>query len=284
MTIQVSIPRDLAALSTPMRSASSAELALVERLESGRAALPMLPAVASAALDLANDPDTSIAQFAALVATDPPIAARFLATANSALYSRGRRIQSVHDAVARVGIAGARDLVLQVVYAATLGGLKRFQDEVRRSFRRSVLSAHLCRLVVAELHVPCRDPYLCGLLHDIGESRVYRILSELSPAADESEVVDLVDRYHAHAGGELADKWKLPDEIALVCRRHTDRRAPETEELKVVRIADLLTTAIQGDLAGSRAELDGEQLEILELGKSDAEVLRSKGLEMARAS
>lgn len=284
MTIQVSIPRELAALSAPQRSVSAPELALVERLESGRAALPMLPAVASAALDLANDPETSIAKFADLVATDPPIAARFLATANSALYSRGRRIASVHDAVARVGIAGARDLVLQVVYAATLGGLKRYQEEIRRSFRQSVLSAHMCRFVVTELQAPCRDPYLCGLLHDIGESRVYRILSELPTPASNAEATDLVQRYHAHAGGELADKWKLPEEIALVCRKHTELRAPETEELRVVRIADLVIQGIAGELAGTRAEVDPSQLEVLEVGKSDVELLRAKGLELAKAS
>jgi HD-like signal output (HDOD) protein len=161
--------------------------------------------------------------------------------------------------------------------------LKRFQEEVRCSFRRSVLSAHLCRLVVTELHAPCRDPYLCGLLHDIGESRVYRILSELSAGPSDAEATGLVDRYHAHAGGELADRWKLPEEIALVCRKHTERKAPDTEELRVVRIADLLTVAVQSELDGSPAELDRELLEILDLGKGDAEVLRSKGLELARA-
>jgi HD-like signal output (HDOD) protein len=138
--------------------------------------------------------------------------------------------------------------------------------------------------VVAELHVPCRDPYLCGLLHDIGESRVYRILSELGTKPSDAEARDLVERYHAHAGGELADKWKLPEEISQVCRKHTERRAPENEELRVVRIADLLMQAIAGDLANSRVDVDAEQLEILELGRVDAEVLRSKGLELARAN
>jgi len=72
-----------------------------------------------------------VREFGELIMKDPPIAARFLATANSALYSRGQTIRSVTDAVARIGLGGARDLVFQVVYASNVAGLKHFQDEVQ---------------------------------------------------------------------------------------------------------------------------------------------------------
>lgn len=284
MTIQVNIPVELMALSQPASSASHTELCLTQRLENGRAALPLLPAVATAALDLANDPEASIAQFSELVSQDPPIAARFVATANSALYSRGLRIRSLHDAVARIGISGARDLVLQVVYGSTLSGLKRYQEQVRQSFRNSVLSAHVCRLIVNELDMDCRDPYLCGLLHDIGESRVYRILSELGFDIGDEEGRELVERYHPRAGGELLAKWKLPDELIDVCKKHADTNVPSSQELRLVRIADLLMPAIRAEAEGTALDIDGAQLELLDLKKSDAHVIVVKGAKVAKAS
>src|SRR5690606_13810194 len=98
-------------------------------LMGGRAALPMLPAVAQSALELVNDPDASVAEFAKLIDKDPPIAARFLSVANSALYSRGRKVTSMEEAVMRLGIYGCRDLLMQVVYASTLTGLKKYQPQ-----------------------------------------------------------------------------------------------------------------------------------------------------------
>jgi putative nucleotidyltransferase with HDIG domain len=284
MTFTVSIPAEAMAISRSARSTPDYELALVERLESGRAALPVLPAVASAALDLANDPETTIEKFAQLVSGDPPIAARFLATANSAMYSRGLRISSLRDAVARVGISGARDLVLQVVYGSTLSGLKRFQEEVKCSFRASVLSAHLSRLAAAELQLSCADAYLCGLLHDIGESRVYRILSELGSAVDDREVSALVERYHTRAGAELADKWKLPPQIGEVCRKHNETRVPESVELRVVRVADVLRPAVEAELSGGTFELNAKALEPLEIGKMEAQAIIMAGVKLAKTN
>jgi len=70
----------------PTPEMTETERELVKRLRTGRAALPVLPQVAEAALRLANDPDARIHDLAELVDTDPPIAARFMSLANSVAY------------------------------------------------------------------------------------------------------------------------------------------------------------------------------------------------------
>ena len=130
--LSVNISKSILEPVAPMPQPSAAEAALVQTLEGGRAALPLLPDVATRALELANNRDASVREFSELIMKDPPIAARFIATANSALYSRGQTIRSVGDAVARIGLGASRDLVFQVVYANTVTGLKQFQEEVAR--------------------------------------------------------------------------------------------------------------------------------------------------------
>jgi putative nucleotidyltransferase with HDIG domain len=285
MSITIEIPVDLnVSLGIPVATPSKAELALVQRLESGRAALPVLPAVAASALQLANDPNADIQRFSALVETDPPIAARFLGVANSAVYSRGRKVTSVLDAVMRIGLYSCRDLLFQAVYGATLRGLRHYQKPVEESFRRSVISAVVCRLVASELKSPFREAHLCGLLHDIGESRIYRILSDLDLQLGQPEVQDLVSRYHARAGAELALKWQLPKEIVEVCGKHHEPGA-SGEALRLVRIADwavphicdLLVGQEPGDLSASLAATDG-----LELPLDRAQAIVEGGLLLAR--
>lgn len=260
---------------------SPLETALLDQLESGRAALPVLPQVASSALQLTNDPNASIAGFAGLISNDPPFAARFLAIANSALYSRGNSIKNLSDAVARVGLSGARDLVLQVVYAASLSGLGCFQERVREAFERSVFNAHLCRVVCDELGLRCRDAYLCGLLHDIGEARVYRILSEIGAQCTNDEVEELVQRHHTSAGAELARAWNLPNEIVDVCANHCELSTPSSPELCLVRVADLLLPVIEAEARGRTAPLDREQLGLLGLTQTQARAIITRGIQLA---
>src|SRR5688500_3295668 len=160
------------------------ERELVRRLKTGRAALPVLPAVAQSAIRLANDPDVRISELASLVNTDPPIAARLMSLANSVIYFRGWVTSSTQSAIVRLGLASTRDLLFQVVYATTSGGLERHQAAVQASFRRSVIAAHAARVISRELSIGSEYDYMSGLLHDIGEARVYRILDGLKEDAD----------------------------------------------------------------------------------------------------
>lgn len=276
MNIAVHVPSDFRDLlgGSPAPT-SPLELALLERVNVGRAALPMLPAVAQMALQLVNNPDTNIAEFARLVEKDPPIAARFLSVANSALYSRGRKVASLEEAVMRLGLYACRDLLMQVVYASTLSGLKKYQNEVQASFQKSVHSGLTCRAVCATLDIRFREAYLCGLLHDIGESRIYRILSELTEPATEEEAAALVRRYHERAGVELAELWKLPAEIQEVCQAHHTRGKPISDALRIVRIADLLIDQVQQAAAADKLEFGpddfvGEVYEELRVNASEA--------------
>jgi HD-like signal output (HDOD) protein len=277
--LTVNISKSILEPVTPEDQPSPAEVALVQTLEGGRAALPLLPHVATQALELANDPDSGVREFAELIMRDPPIAARFIATANSALYSRGQTIRSVQDAIARIGLGAARDLVFQVVYANAVTGLKAFQAQVEASFQRSVLCGVICRLAAPLLRLNVADAYLCGLLHDIGESRVYRILSESKVPPAEGEVAALVRKYHPRAGAELAVRWALPDEIVQVCRRHEERGAPSSDQLRLVRVADMVVEHVREQ--SDNPELPRAELDPLGVSIDQARAIIGRGIEAA---
>lgn len=278
--INVQISKHLLTPLTQPSAVSMTEAALVQTLEGGRAALPLLPQVAQHALELANNPDSTVREFSELIMKDPPIAARFLATANSALYSRGQTIRSAQDAVARIGLGASRDLVFQVVYAATMTGLRHFHNEVQASFRRSVLCGVICRIAAPVLGLDISDAYLCGLLHDIGESRVYRILDESKAVPSGEEAAQLVSKYHPRAGAELAMRWALPDDIVQVCRRHEEKEAPPNDRLRLVRLADLLAPRIE-EATKEPAPLAGSGIEQLGVSPDLAQTIIDRGLSAA---
>ncbi|HET9960669.1 MAG TPA: HDOD domain-containing protein [Polyangiaceae bacterium] len=226
------------------------ERELVRQLRTGRAALPVLPQVAESALRLANDPDARIDELARLVDTDPPIAARFMSVANSVAYWRGWLTASTQSAIVRLGLANTRDLLFQVVYAASTNGLKKFQAAVQRSFKRSVVAAVAARTAAKELSMSGEYDYMSGLLHDIGEARVYRILDGISQAGNDRNLLKtLVQKYHCVAGAEVAMAWKLPSEIVDACAAHHDESSAATPHVRLVMIADCVVQMIEARAA-----------------------------------
>jgi diguanylate cyclase (GGDEF)-like protein/putative nucleotidyltransferase with HDIG domain len=249
--------------SAPRAAPSALEAALVERLESGLAGLPLLAESSAEALQLAGDAHTDIAKIARLVDRDPPLAARFVAVASSALYA-GRaagKAATTQQALVRIGLATARDLLYQVVYERSGRDLPRYKREVSASFKHSVRTALAARAIATELGLDLPYAYLAGLLHDIGEARLYRVLAQMpmSVAPEGSPIVaELVTRHHARAGAGIAEIWKLPAVISEACAGHHGDPEKARPHVRVVMAADLMVGLC--DAGGTVGEADMARL------------------------
>lgn len=263
----------------PTTARDPVEQHLIERLRTGRAALPVLPQVAAMALRLASDPEARIEELGGLVDTDPPIAARFLSVANSVAYWRGFLASSTHAAIVRLGLANTRDLLLQVVYASHASGLKRFHNSVQKCFQQSVMAAVASRVAREQLRIECDYDYMAGLLHDIGEARIYRILDDIPKDVriDSRLVRHLLRRYHEAAGAEVAMAWQLPSEIVDACAAHHSADGPSSPHVRLVMIADAIVEALK---AGDNADA----LEVSEAMFDDLEVSPEEALRLVTAT
>lgn len=131
--------------------------------------LPSLPDVALK-LKEAMKKDIGIHEAAEIIQLDPPIVAKLIQVANSALYTSGVPISNCHDAVARIGLNATRKLVLGIslkqLFSCTDPELmKGMQNLWKNSLYVSSLSfvlAHDCSDINPE------DALLGGLVADIG--------------------------------------------------------------------------------------------------------------------
>lgn len=103
---------------------------------------PMLPEVALEITEMANAPDTTFHQVAAALARDPMLTAKVMATANSAVYARGTPIHSLDEAVARLGIAGLRNIVMEVALTMRVFRVAAYTECMESVRRHSVTVAH----------------------------------------------------------------------------------------------------------------------------------------------
>jgi len=169
-----------------------------------------------------EEDEGSSADVAAMVASDPAIAAKVLQLCNSAYFSNGRAIADLRGAVTRLGLSTLRDLVLasEVFSMRTPVQVDRTALQ-QRALRASRLASRILPQASAELGSTA------ALLADIG------LL--LPGVRDERQAVDATQGEdlrpgHTEAGAYLLGLWGLPMPIveAVAFHRHPQRSSLRT--------------------------------------------------------
>jgi HD-like signal output (HDOD) protein len=212
----------------PARSTLEASRSLAAGLAQA-IGLKTFPVVAQRALDLLNDPETPLRKTREALEQDPGIVSGLLRVANSAAYRSRSPISSVEDAVQRLGMKYVSEIVTSVVamgmFKDAKGVGKQFRDHCARV-------GAMARVLASEWHQKtAENPFLCGLLHDLGKLLLVQggkgiDYQKLDPRvltqADEAFVHEraLLGYDHAVLGGHVLDVWKLPNGVARVVAWH----------------------------------------------------------------
>ena len=77
---------------------------LVEKIKNGSLVLPTLPEVALKVRQAADDPEINLNRMSDIIAQDPALSLGMLKVANSALLGRSVKVETVNQAVTRIGL------------------------------------------------------------------------------------------------------------------------------------------------------------------------------------
>ncbi|MGJ8694253.1 MAG: HDOD domain-containing protein [Thalassotalea sp.] len=77
---------------------------LIEKIKQGALVLPTLPEVALKVRDAADDPDVNLNKMSEIIAHDPALSVGMLKVANSAVMGRSVKVETVNQAVTRIGL------------------------------------------------------------------------------------------------------------------------------------------------------------------------------------
>jgi putative nucleotidyltransferase with HDIG domain len=236
-----------------------------EQLRQSLQELPALPRAALQALAALRDDDSSTEHCAALIGHDPALAARTLRLANSSLYGAPGRVNSVRDAVNRLG----RQTVSSVLTLATLS--RQFEGASCPGFSyagfwRHALGVALATRGLARALDRSDEPaFTVGLLHDIGRLALAvhfpQATSEAlcrGPAhagAPQTLEREVLGADHLEVGAQVAAQWNFPPEILVaIAGHHTPRGAAggAASLADLVHVADAIAHAL--DCAGDPHE------------------------------
>ena len=202
----------------------------------------------------------SMEQVTKVVSQDHAVALKVLRLANSCVYSRGERVDTVRKAVLRIGMQSIRQAVLNIGVVERFGSLAFEQHLSTPLFWEHSIA---CGIIAAEIAhaLKHKDPeiaFTAGLLHDLGRviyaerlgEQYVRVLEAAHAMGLPLEQVEsrLLLMSHAEVMDKILHGWKFPKELVNPIVFH--HAAPgDVKSLAPHQAADVLRLGLADRLA-----------------------------------
>jgi HD-like signal output (HDOD) protein len=242
--------------------------------------LPVLPDVAVKILQSSNDTEVDIDELCELILRDQILASHVIRLANSALFSMGRKINSLEQALLRLGLFTLRELVSAVAFRSRLFSVPEYEALGEELWRTSAATGAFCREIATLRQCDRERMFLCGLLHAVGKPvallGILDVKKKHALPLDIPTTVQLMEEFHVDVGGQLATKWSLPDAVIEVigCYQHPEMAEHFRDEASTVALARFLALAA----IGAKEDTPAPEAPIVSvgIGQEDYESLWSK--------
>ncbi len=247
-----------------------------------------LPQVALKVMEIANDPESEVADLTLVVEGDAPLASKVLRIVNSAAYAVRGKMTSLEQAVAYLGFNQVRNVAVTLSVSKIFKSTKVIGPYERSMLWRHLVSVGLCARLIASR---CRlsdfeDAFLVGLLHDLGVvledqyvhkpfCRVMESLTAAGSLVDTEQAILGFD--HTKIGHRMAKRWKFPEVVQAGIRYHHNSHEYDGDGAMIVRcvdVANFLCTVKGVTSIGMRLVAPPHKaVKALNLSKDDLKVL-----------
>jgi HD-like signal output (HDOD) protein len=251
-----------------------------ERLRAVMSGIGKLPQVSQTYVQLGQIESSASGNFRAVAEVagrEPALCAKLLQVANSAFFGLGRKVASLDEAVALLGLSAVRDLALSAQFLALLEGVAQVPglrgDLLQRHAR---LAGRIARRL-ADKHI-AREAFTAALLQDLGRlvlaaGRPTELTAIIARHAAGGSLVDaelaLLGATHAQVGAYLLGLWGVaPTLVEAVALHHAPRPrgAGGLDFTAITHVAGALADEALGRVPGiSDGEIDVARMSVLGL-------------------
>ena len=219
-----------------------------ERISSQTLQLPVFHPVALKLMNTLAKEDYSITQAAQMIIEDQALSSHVLRMANSAFFGGLSKVTTIRDAIVRLG---ARQ-VTHVVTVVTQSQQYRTQDKAMAAYMQTLWKHALgCALGTKwfaektgykEL---AQEGLLAGLLHDIGQLFLLKVLADVQASEPELAlpkpvIVEVLQHMHVEQGTMLMQHWNIPELYGEIVRQHhAETYDTHNTLLLMVRLVDM---------------------------------------------
>lgn len=226
--------------------------------------------------------DFTIDEIISVASQDQVLAAKILRIANSPAYRGSEAVETIKDAVVRLGAQP----VANIAMAASQASLHVSDNEViNRTMRKLWQHSHACALgcrwlsLSVGLRRMADQAYLAGLLHDIGKLYLLKAIEKLNKAGvaraalEDSTLREVFKELHVEEGSKLMEHWHMPRLYRTVVERHHDEECNvENLVLIIVRLVNSVCRKMRIGLQPDQAQEAVQHKEMSLLGVGNAQM------------
>ena len=180
-----------------------------------------------------------------LLKKDIAISAEIIRRSNSAYYRGFVANKTLDQAVSRLGY----DTVVQVVTELSIREfftLKegKYRALIENLWKHSISSAYAAEFVSKLLKLELNgDPFLLGLLHDIGKLVLLQIIADMERKGRFHDgihpimIVNILEDFHCRLGAKLLEKWKFENCYIHIAMHHNSPEPSSADDSRVEKQA-----------------------------------------------
>ncbi len=213
----------------------------------------------------------SFNEIVGLIRNDIAISTEIIRRSNSAYYKGFVTNKSLEQAVTRMGY----NAIVQVVTELSIRKFFTMKTEKYRSlignlWKHSISSAYAAEFMSKLLKLDLKgDPFLMGLLHDIGKLALLQIIADMERKGRFNDgihpimLVNILGDYHCQMGAKLLEKWRFaecyidtalhhnhPDPIPAAGAQ-AEKEAAYCKELMIVQFASQIVNLMGYNILAS---------------------------------
>ena len=194
-------------------------LRLFEDLLGGELHLPSLPDVAQRIQQAFADNLVTPGTVGVIIQSDPVITAKLIMIANSPLYGGRATIESLRQAIVRLGLENTRKLVMTFAVRELFESRSpAMRSQMQAVWKHSQHVASLCRLLAEHVDgFDAEQAQLAGLVHDIGEVAILHYAQQQPELCDDPQsLASTVRTMRPRITGLLLQEWQFMPEFVTV--------------------------------------------------------------------
>ena len=219
--------------------------------------LPNFPDVALKIRQAVGHPDIGASEVSQIVQADPVLATRLMQVANSPLYRGWNDVQSVRDAIGRLGLESTRSLAISLAVKQLFKARSSMvKNRIKALYQQSTyISAISYVLAQREENMDPERALFAGLIHDIGTIPILNYVDKHPQIAPSSDALEkTIENLKAPVGAILLGAWDFDQELIEMVETGNDWHRDNTGP---VDYADIVLAALWYALAdtGSRSSL-----------------------------
>jgi HD-like signal output (HDOD) protein len=181
--------------------------------------LPTIPDVAFKIRRAINTANASVSSIARIVQIDPSITAKLIQISNCALYLGRKKIESCPEALTRLGLKAAQDIItafaIKSIFNAKSPLIRQKMAELWAH------SSYVAAISAVFAHkIPGFDPdraMLAGLIHDIGIVPILTYADNCPGILSHpQELTETVKELRADIGVQIIRRWDFPEDFGDV--------------------------------------------------------------------